>query len=608
MIDHPSVWGVRREWTGYNRGMKETMRSRTQTAPVKTVAGFLMALAILASQIVVIPTASSSFRLSKSVVVLAIIACAAVVWFVTQAFTGGVRIVRSPLIGVVAVYPVLVAVSALWAPEPAKTLVTAGEAAIWILGVIVMAGLSEIELGRVRWWAIVGGALSAAVAVAQTAGVSPFQLSGVKGRLKIIGLAGNPSDLAAASILLLPFLFTGTDRARRVWLRIAAGAVLTAGVLVSQSRAGLLAFVIEVLVLLGWLASRHASKRTVIVGAVIAAVLFGAGIWVNIPRFQWTVQTIRHQGLLSAINRDGGWTAAAVMIGEHPVLGTGGGSFSCRFAAARLKYLKAHDRVGYKRIGFASHFPNAHDDPLQVIAELGIIGLVWMIVLCVVLVRTKPWRDLPLALALAGLIPFLIFQYPCHLAVTLAPMMVLMVMIVHQQGDGPSPPIVFRRSRWFLLLAVFLLAVVTIWVEVRTLQLDIWRKNAEMTIQLVRLRTRQGRLPEKARTALLGGLDMEGTARLGRVPGADPWLWRIIGLSRLGRGDATGAETAFRKSLRLCPHEEGYLGLGIALLDQGRINEAFQWLTDACRIDPNLAKVIPDSTFRRTVVQSISGR
>jgi tetratricopeptide (TPR) repeat protein len=292
------------------------------------------------------------------------------------------------------------------------------------------------------------------------------------------------------------------------------------------------------------------------------------------------------------------------MIREHPWLGIGGGSFSCRFASARLEYLQTHGRVGFKRIGWASHFPNAHNDPLQVIAELGVGGLLWMVALGVVLVRIRPWRSLPLGLAMAGLAPFLFFHYPCHIAVTLAPMMILLAMAVRQH-DPARQPLVLRRSRWLVFLAVLAIAAAVVWTGIRTVRLDIWRKNANMTLDLVQVRTRQGRLPAKARKMLLGALDMEGTARLGKAPGADAWLWRIIGLTRLGRGDAAGAEAAFRKSLSVCPHEEAYLGLGIALADQGRINEAFPWLSDACRVDPNLAKVIPDPALRQAVMESI---
>ncbi len=584
--------------------MKKTSRSGAHPTSVKTLSGFMMALAMLASQIVVIPMASSSFRLSKSVVALILVGCAIVVWFFSRAGAGGIRIARSRLMVVLFVYPVLLAISALWACDPGTALVSAGEAAVWVLGVVVLAGLGEADLSRAGWWAIVGGVCSAAVALAQTVGVSPFQLGGAQGRLKIVGLAGNPSDLAAGSIILLSLLFVGTEHARRVWLRVAAGAVLVGGVIASQSRAGLAALFIEGLILLVWLLSRRGSKQVVVAGMAVVALVLGLGLWTAVPRFAWTLRTAKTQGLLSAINRDGGWSAAAVMIGEHPLLGVGGANFSCHFAAARLKFLKAYNRVGYKRIGFASHFPNAHDDPLQVLAELGGIGLIWMILLAGVLIRIRPWRSLPLAVAIGGLVPFLVFHYPFHIAVTLTPMMIVMVMIIRRDERTPSP-LVLRRSRWIALLVVVAIAVTMGWIDVRTLRLDIWRKNANMTIDLVQLRTRQGRLPEKARAALLQGLDAEAVARLGRVPGADPWLWRIIGLSRLGRGDDTGAETAFRKSLQRCPHEEGYLGLGIALLDEGRINEAFEWLTDACRIDPNLAKIIPDPSFRQTVLTSI---
>ena len=55
---------------------------------------------------------------------------------------------------------------------------------------------------------------------------------------------------------------------------------------------------------------------------------------------------------------------------------------------------------------------------------------------------------------------------------------------------------------------------------------------------------------------------------------AAPWLWRIAGRAALARGDEAAAERFFRRALKLWPHEEAELGLGLALADQGRRGEA----------------------------------
>jgi len=67
-----------------------------------------------------------------------------------------------------------------------------------------------------------------------------------------------------------------------------------------------------------------------------------------------------------------GWRAALWMLEEHPWAGVGQGAFRAEFVPAKLALL---DRGAVFLSGEQQNFVNAHDEPLEVGADLGVPGL-----------------------------------------------------------------------------------------------------------------------------------------------------------------------------------------------------------------------------------------
>jgi tetratricopeptide (TPR) repeat protein len=96
--------------------------------------------------------------------------------------------------------------------------------------------------------------------------------------------------------------------------------------------------------------------------------------------------------------------------------------------------------------------------------------------------------------------------------------------------------------------------------------------------------------------------------RIDRLPGAAPWLWRVVGRARILRGDPRAAETAFRAAYASWPHEEAEFGLGLALAAQGRRNEALVHLGNVCRVNRSLTRRIGDPDLREAVLDLVEAR
>jgi O-antigen ligase len=553
----------------------------------------LIGLVLLLVQVVFLPGAWSAFRLPKVAFavtgILVVVALAAAV----RLRTGGMPVSRGPLALVLLALPLLQAASALWAADPRRAVATAATSAIWIGGAFWLATLDDSQRGRIAGMTAVGTAVSALVLLTQAAGV-PLLVTGTTSgsRFRMSGLTGNPADLATAAILLLPLLLVAADRRRGPWWRwIAIGGLATAA-LVTLTFTGYIALAALAGV---WLVRRRSVRLWLITSGVFAlavALAIGAGLGNRVHRQLKHIEHGDWYSLMSA--RSDGWTAAAQMIRERPLLGVGAGHFDHAYYPSRLGWLEAHDRTG-RRGEMATHFEWAHCDPLQLVAELGAVGALWLAALAWVIVRTRPRGDPLLPLAAAATTPFLLFHYPTHLAVGIVPIVLVLGHLLAAQPQWRLPRLAGPwRIAVPVLLAVLALAGAS-W-QLRTVALDIWRAELERLVAYA-----HSVQDPAQRSQLAAAVERQVLERVDRLPGAAPWLWRIVGKARLTRNDPGGAEQAFRTANALWPHEEAELGLGLALAAQGNRVEAMLYLGRVCRVNPAIARQIPDRDLRRAV-------
>jgi len=552
-----------------------------------------MGLLLLLVQIAFLPGAWSAFRLPKEALAVAGILVVVAIAASARLRAGDAPVPRGPLALALVILPVLQAASALWAADARRAVATSLTTTIWIAGAFWLATLDERQRGRVAGLTAVGTAVSAAVLLAQSAGI-PLLVAGATptSRFRMSGLAGNPADLATAVVLLLPVLLVAAGRHTGSWWRwIAIGALVTAA-MVSLTFTGYVALAALAVV---WLLQRRSARLWLVTVAVVAlavALALAAGLGDRVYR---QVRHLEHGDWYSLMSaRSDGWTAAAEMIRERPLLGVGAGQFDHAYYPSRLAWLESHQEIG-RRGELATHFEWAHCDPLQLVAELGAVGALWMLALAWALVRTRPRGDpLPL-LATAATTPFLLLHYPTHLAVGMVPIVLVLGHLLAAQPRWRMP-----RLTGALRLAVPVLLVIVAVAgassQLRRVALDIWRGELERRVEIAHA------VQEPVqRVQLASAVERQVLDRIGRLPGAAPWLWRIVGKARLTRDDPTGAEQAFRSANTLWPHEEAELGIGLALAAQGRRGEAVLFLGRVCRVNPAVVRQIPDPDLRRAV-------
>jgi hypothetical protein len=265
-------------------------------------------------------------------------------------------------------------VSVSWSPD-------LGSAGVHLVGILAFAML--FLLGRA--WPDFGPAVALSVAV-----VFLFWAFWDE-----TGYLGNPNFAAEYAVLALPFAWA----LRQGWLkRPLVGASLIIATL-SDSRTGIFALWIAGV---GWLWKRSPWMAAIVFMIPINLAVFGV---------------VDVSGSLRA--RLELWINTAAMWADRPVLGTGIGGYDYIYPRFDSVHLTLFPSWGYYH-PIETYAGAAHNEPLQLLAELGALGFLLALWLAFEVLRHGGWRGaLAWALVLGGATCLIGFplQNPCTLAV-----------------------------------------------------------------------------------------------------------------------------------------------------------------------------------------------
>jgi O-antigen ligase len=199
----------------------------------------------------------------------------------------------------------------------------------------------------------------------------------------------NPNNFAGLLEMLLPLVFArtlcefehwtaqsrGPGRRAELWLRADSGPrfafflfgtlLLTAALLFSRSRAGIVAAWVGLLLIASiWMIRRRSRSAAAVIVACLVALTLTAGAWIGLgPVF--TRYRTAGEDLPSRVEV---WKDTTALIRAHPYWGTGPGSFVDAYTRVQTSHL-------------AARLNHAHDDYLEFAAEWGVPGAVLLFAL-----------------------------------------------------------------------------------------------------------------------------------------------------------------------------------------------------------------------------------
>ena len=356
-----------------------------------------------------------------------------------------------PLMGLLAAWLAWSAMACAWSPSPALALRLwmhwLAAAAVYVL--LFHLGDKAEDLRPVAAAALAAGAAIAVLGLGQRIGGWTF----VPQAFPPAATFANKNIAAQFAVGVLPFALVWMARPRRGRsgaAAMAAAVLLLAFVAVSRTRSAAVAAAVEALVLAAWWGR---SRKWVAPLAVAAAVL----VMAMAVQQRWA--SASSAAAASVQGRIAIWRNTLVMIREHPVVGVGLGAHSLVYPAYHRRAVVDPLFSSRVRLDFA------HNDYLQLTAELGLIGAVLLGALAVAAVRlvrrvrarAPAGEEGVLAAAAtaaaAGLLVDALFSFPAYRA--LPPwLLALDAAILAVVARGPVPAHGFlipaRRARQVL--------------------------------------------------------------------------------------------------------------------------------------------------------------
>jgi O-antigen ligase len=310
---------------------------------------------------------------------------------------------------------------------------------LWLLATALSAGVALLQLFQVPF------------------GLKLMDAAGVGLRYEVVGLAGNPGDLAASLVAAFLWAIYRYLETRERRFLLAAGLSLT-GTLATGTITALAALLVG-----AGFAFRVAGKGRDF--ALKLALLFLAvfGIGVALLPFlsaRWTEKVAQLVGgewdaLLSG--RLDGWRVAWYLAQKHPWLGVGLGAFGNEFVEAKARLLEAGVRFFPDQL--YPIFENAHSEPLELLAELGGFGgslalLAFSLGVFRFLSRGRScWTPLEHGLALGvtlALTILAVFGFPFRVAVVSLPFLLLAAWLAaeRERVANPEELLLGKGLRW----------------------------------------------------------------------------------------------------------------------------------------------------------------
>lgn len=460
------------------------------------------------------------------------------------------------------------------------------------------------------------------------------------GRQKVFGLFGNAGYFAGYIILPLslaiPLFFVSKNRNRKILLLIGILAMVTT-LIVTFTRSSYLALGVSLLFMfLLFLLSRGKSflkenKKLFIfllIVVILAVSIFIIPTPLNEPgtaisQIKGRISLTRLISDFSSGRRAAIWKFTGMMINDHPILGSGIGTYKYNTFRYQAKFFEQGDNRSIYAYGFAD---KAHNEYLQLWSELGTIGLaifLWLIIAYFIygiryLKREKDQQKQGIMIGLMGaVVAFLmdsIFWFPLHLPSNLSLFWLFigltMVMGLEEKAESVSKS---KRSSVYkfkpifyiaiILLAIFLcitvarpfMARIRWYSGFKEVEKENWEKATDIYEVALKWDPYIGGLyydmgkifmiRELYGTALKYFKESEKYFDLRGLP-------QNLAIIYLAKGDLDNAITELKKAISYQLREETmpplYIELGNANLKLEKYEPAEIAFKDALKIDPNL--------------------
>lgn len=315
----------------------------------------------------------------------AFLVIALVAAFRSESFRAGLRNAAAHrpvriIVGLMAAFCVWSALSSKWAASPTAaihhTLLWANYVVVFVAAFATASSLKG--KGKILLALGTPAALIAALAAIDFLTIQDFATQ--EGTLRI--RYGKFAEMLA---VIAPVLFSAAvilRNRRKFGLALASGSAAWIGVMLSLSKGAFLAGAAGFILLFFFLVifKRELFQKTLTAGAVwiLLTVTFqlGASYFTDVPSTVNYISGSADATRSTSDMRVYTWKAAGEMIRSNAGLGVGADNFGLSFNESRATLAQSRPQDPDSAIGEYYVFERAHNEPLQIFAELGVVGIV----------------------------------------------------------------------------------------------------------------------------------------------------------------------------------------------------------------------------------------
>ncbi|MFN4218695.1 MAG: tetratricopeptide repeat protein [Candidatus Bipolaricaulia bacterium] len=303
----------------------------------------------------------------------------------------------------------------------------------------------------------------------------------------------------------------------------------------------------------------------------------------------------------SGIARSWNWWIGYEMLKAHPFVGVGLGDYKVEFLEYKARFKETP--LGQQYNFYLPRAIQAHNDYVQLIAELGLIGFIALGFFVGTLLRSahsfvrsgeSAERRLWVVALVAGGVAFAtdaLVSFPLHLPASELNLVLLISLLYTRPLLGSEPTVTLgTKAKIAVGATAFVLALTVSFFTYRDWQADISLDEGESEINNLRYET--------ARSAL------ERSVALGIAPGKALYY---LGVIYAEQGELRRAREYFERSLKTYPTENAYIQLAELDLRLGETQRAREHLQTLLRLDPEPTMRLEAEFMQRVLILLAEG-
>lgn len=428
------------------RNTVDNISKNSEIIWTKAIEASIVSLIILVS-VAFYPECITVFSPAKKIIAEVLVIIGLLFWGLKIITTEKIKFVSTPVNFPVIIFVLISVLSIIWSDNIFSSL---RELPFFLIGpflyfIIINNISNRYQINRIIITLLITGAFFGIYGIFQYIGIDFSIFDSATGRQKVMGLFGNVNYFAEYLVIIIPvavsLFFFSQNKIQKILLLIAI-LFMGTSLVFTFTRSSYLSFGISLIFMFAlytihWQDNFEKNKKKIFITVLLAIIIITSIFFLPNPLNKpgTAIDKIKSRASVTQIvegssvkRRIATWKFTVLMIKDRPLLGSGIGTYKYNTLKYQAEFFEQGENRDIYPHGFAD---KAHNEYLQLWAELGIIGLgifLWLIIAYFAyslkaLKRSQDKFKQAIMIGLMGAVVAVlvdsIFSFPLHLPATI---------------------------------------------------------------------------------------------------------------------------------------------------------------------------------------------